>query len=49
VIGFSNPQTPTQEDRGATHDGLLKAAGLLLGTFDPNQCANDVRNSAYAT
>jgi len=45
---FSKLKHLLRKSQARSYDGLLKAAGGLLDAFDPDECANYLRNSGYA-
>jgi transposase len=45
---FSKLKHLLRKAQARSHDGLLKATGMLLNAFPPEECANYLRNSGYA-
>ena len=45
---FSKLKHLLRKAQARSHDGLLKANGMLLNAFPPEECANYLRNSGYA-
>jgi transposase len=45
---FSKLKHLLRKAQARSHEGLLKATGMLLNAFPPEECANYLRNSGYA-